>query len=109
MADRTSSRVVLVTGGATGIGAAVARRAIAEGAAVVIAGRRRDVGQKTAADQRRDGGLAMFVAADVTVEAEVSALVEATLTEFGRLDGAFNNAGGVNAPGAQPHRPSRRS
>jgi NAD(P)-dependent dehydrogenase (short-subunit alcohol dehydrogenase family) len=46
MADRISSRVVLVTGGATGIGAAVARRAIAEGAAVVIAGRHRDVGQR---------------------------------------------------------------
>lgn len=75
MAGRMSSKVVLVTGGATGIGAAVARRAIAEGAAVVIAGRRRDVGQKAAADLSRDGGPAMFVAADVTVEAEVSALV----------------------------------
>jgi NAD(P)-dependent dehydrogenase (short-subunit alcohol dehydrogenase family) len=99
MVGRLASKVVLVTGGATGMGRAVARRAAAEGAAVVIAGRRAEVGQRAAAQLRDDGGRALFVAADVTVEAEVDRLVAATVAEFGRLDGAFNNAGGVNGSG----------
>jgi NAD(P)-dependent dehydrogenase (short-subunit alcohol dehydrogenase family) len=92
---RLGSKVVLVTGGGTGIGRAVARRVAAEGAAVVIAGRRDDVGERAAGEIRSTGAEALFVAADVTVEAEVAALVAAAVDRFGRLDGAFNNAGGV--------------
>jgi NAD(P)-dependent dehydrogenase (short-subunit alcohol dehydrogenase family) len=99
MVGRLASKVVLVTGGATGIGRAVARRAAAEGAAVVIAGRRRDVGQQAAAQLRDEGARVLFVGADMTAEAEADRLVAAALTEFGRLDGAFNNAGGVNGMG----------
>jgi NAD(P)-dependent dehydrogenase (short-subunit alcohol dehydrogenase family) len=96
---RLASKVVVVTGGGTGIGRAVAARAAAEGAAVVIGGRRQDVGGRAAAELRASGGRALFVATDVTVEADVARLVEAAVTEFGRLDGAFNNAGGVTATG----------
>jgi NAD(P)-dependent dehydrogenase (short-subunit alcohol dehydrogenase family) len=96
---RLASKVVVITGGGTGIGRAVAARAAAEGAAVVIAGRREDVGGRAAAQLRESGGRALFVATDVTVEADVARLVEAAVTEFGRLDGAFNNAGGVTATG----------
>jgi len=96
---RLASRVVVVTGGGTGIGRAVAARAASEGAAVVIGGRRRDVGGRAAAELRGSGGRALFVATDVTVEADVARLVEAAVAEFGRLDGAFNNAGGVTATG----------
>ena len=99
MAARLQSKVVIVTGGATGIGRAVASRVVAEGGAVVIAGRRADAGEQAAAELRKDGGQALFVATDVTVEREAERLVEAAVAEFGRLDGAVNNAGGVNAMG----------
>ena len=52
MAGRLSSKVVIVTGGSTGIGWAVADRVAAEGGAVVIAGRRRDLGERAAAELR---------------------------------------------------------
>ncbi|GAB4587942.1 SDR family oxidoreductase [Nocardia sp. IFM 10818] len=48
---------------------------------------------------RASGGRALFVPADVTVEADVARLTEAAMSEFGRLDGAFNNAGAINAFG----------
>ena len=99
MAGRLASKVVIVTGGATGTGRAVAGRAVADGAAVVIGGRRRDAGERAAGQLRRGGGRALFVATDVTVEREVERLVETAVAEFGRLDGALNNAGGVNAAG----------
>jgi NAD(P)-dependent dehydrogenase (short-subunit alcohol dehydrogenase family) len=106
MPGRLEAKVVLVTGGSTGIGRAVAARSLAEGAAVVIAGRRRDVGERTAAELRAavdtsgtGGGDVRFVAADVTSEEQVSALVDTTVRTFGRLDAAFNNAG-IQAPPA---------
>jgi NAD(P)-dependent dehydrogenase (short-subunit alcohol dehydrogenase family) len=94
VSGRLDSRVVLVTGGSSGIGRAVAQRAAAEGAAVVIGARRRDAGEAVA---REVGGV--FVAADVTVEAEARGLADAALRKCGRLDGAFNNAGSVAATG----------
>jgi NAD(P)-dependent dehydrogenase (short-subunit alcohol dehydrogenase family) len=102
MAGRLSSKVVIVTGGSTGIGRAVADRIAAEGGAVVIAGRRPELGEQAAAALRARGGQARFVATDVTVEQEVRRLVEAAVAEFGRLDGALNNAGGVNATAPLP-------
>jgi NAD(P)-dependent dehydrogenase (short-subunit alcohol dehydrogenase family) len=99
MAGPLASKVVIVTGGATGIGRAVADRVVSDGGAVVIGGRRRDTGERAAGQLREAGGRALFVAADVTVEREVERLVAAAVAEFGRLDGAVNNAGGVNASG----------
>jgi NAD(P)-dependent dehydrogenase (short-subunit alcohol dehydrogenase family) len=91
---RLASKVVVVTGGSSGIGRAVAERVAAEGAAVVIGARRAEVGREAAAGIRAGGGRALFVATDVTVEADVAELARAAVREFGRLDGAFNNAGG---------------
>jgi NAD(P)-dependent dehydrogenase (short-subunit alcohol dehydrogenase family) len=102
MIGRLASKVVVVTGGGTGIGRAVARRVVAEGAAVVIAGRREEVGEQAAAELRGGGGQALFVATDVTVESDAERLVQAVVAEFGKLDGAFNNAGGVTATGPVP-------
>jgi len=99
MAGPLASKVVIVTGGASGIGRAVAGRIIADGGAVVIGGRRRDAGERAAEQLRAGGGRALFVAADVTVERDAERLVAAAVTEFGRLDGAVNNAGGVSAAG----------
>jgi NAD(P)-dependent dehydrogenase (short-subunit alcohol dehydrogenase family) len=99
MAARLASKVIVVTGGSSGIGRAVAERVAAEGATVVIGARRTDAGEQVAAGIRAAGGRARFVATDATVEAEVAGLVGVAVEEFGRLDGAFNNAGGVNASG----------
>jgi NAD(P)-dependent dehydrogenase (short-subunit alcohol dehydrogenase family) len=99
---RLASKVVIVTGGASGIGRAVAQRVAAEGAAVVIAGRRREPGERAAAELRAGGARGLFVEADVTVEADVERLTGAAVAEFGRLDGAVNNAGGVRPAGTVP-------
>src|SRR6266550_2695555 len=99
MAGPLASKVVIVTGGASGIGRAVAGRVVSDGGAVVIAGRRRDAGEQAAEQLRAGGGRALFVATDVTVERDAERLVAAAVTEFGRLDGAVNNAGGVSAAG----------
>lgn len=91
---RLAGKVCLVTGGAGGIGRAAAIRMAQEGAAaVVIAGRRQPVGEAVAAELRAAGADALFVATDVTRDAEVERLVAATLERFGRLDAVFNNAG----------------
>ncbi len=89
-----NDKVVLVTGGNSGMGRATAERLAREGAAVVIAARRKDLGEEVAEGIRSAGGQALFVGTDVTVEAEVEAAVAAAVREFGKLDGAFNNAGG---------------
>ncbi|MEU6786068.1 SDR family NAD(P)-dependent oxidoreductase [Nonomuraea angiospora] len=99
MAADLASKVVVITGGTSGIGKAVAERVAADGGAVVIAARREDVGAQVAADIQAKGGRALFVPADVTVEADAERVVRSAVTEFGRLDGAFNNVGGVNGTG----------
>ena len=83
-------KVVIITGGTSGIGARTAELFVEEGASVVIAGRRRDVGDDLAA---RLGPSARFVQADVAEEAELRALIEGTAARFGRLDVLFSNAG----------------
>ncbi|HEX4261218.1 MAG TPA: glucose 1-dehydrogenase [Acetobacteraceae bacterium] len=94
VSGRLAAKVCLVTGGGSGIGRATALRLALEGAAaVVVAGRRPDAGEAVAAEVRSAGAESMFVAADVTREADVADLIAATLRRFGRLDAAFNNAG----------------
>jgi NAD(P)-dependent dehydrogenase (short-subunit alcohol dehydrogenase family) len=76
-----------------GIGRAVADRLAAEGATVVIAARREDVGAAAAARLRAAGHDVHFVRADVTQEDDVVRLVDSVTDAHGRLDAAFNNAG----------------
>ncbi|WP_067823601.1 SDR family NAD(P)-dependent oxidoreductase [Nocardia inohanensis] len=99
MGNRFASKVVLITGATSGIGVAVARRIAAEGGAVVLGARGKEAGDRVAEEIRGAGGKALFVPTDVTVEADVARLTSAAVEEFGRLDGAFNNAGAVNAFG----------
>lgn len=98
MAELTG-KVVLVTGGTSGIGRAAAIAAAAAGAKVVVSGRREAEGAETVSRIAADGGEARFVRADGAIEEEVRALVDATVEAYGRLDAAFNNAGiGIAAP-----------
>jgi NAD(P)-dependent dehydrogenase (short-subunit alcohol dehydrogenase family) len=86
----------LVTGSAGGIGRATALALAREGAAGVLVTdlqSRRDDGEETVRLIEQDGGHAVFVAGDVSVEADCRSVVENTVEAFGRLDFAHNNAG----------------
>lgn len=88
-----AGKVAIVTGGGSGIGRAVALALAGHDARVVVAGRRASPGEETVAAIRRAGGQAAFRRTDVTVSAEVAALVRFAVDAFGSLDIAFNNAG----------------
>jgi len=88
LTQRLRDRVVVVTGGAGGIGLATARRLAAEGARVVIA----DVDPATGSAAAQEVG-GLFVATDVTDDAQVANLFAVAHDTFGAVDVAFNNAG----------------
>lgn len=88
-----SGKVALVTGGSSGIGRATAIRFAARGARVALVDRETRGGEETVRIIEQRGGEATFIAADVTVEADVRSTLRATLERFSRLDFAFNNAG----------------
>jgi len=94
-----SNQVVLITGALTGIGRATAVAFAKAGADVVISGRHADEGQKLAAELRSFGAEAEFVQADVRRESDVQKLIDHTMSRFGRLDAAVNNAGTEGKPG----------
>jgi NAD(P)-dependent dehydrogenase (short-subunit alcohol dehydrogenase family) len=94
-----AGKVALVTGAGSGIGRACGLAFAREGARVVLAGRRSWLLEETAAEVRRAGGDALVVPADVTRAAEVQRLVQEVLDRWGRLDCAFNNAGGFGDSG----------
>jgi NAD(P)-dependent dehydrogenase (short-subunit alcohol dehydrogenase family) len=83
-------KVAIVTGGATGIGKAVAQALVARGVAVVIAGRSQQRGDAAAAEI---GGNTLFVQTDVSQEGDIERLLTTTLDRYGRLDYLVNNAG----------------
>jgi NAD(P)-dependent dehydrogenase (short-subunit alcohol dehydrogenase family) len=93
MTKDLEGKVVLVTGGTSGIGRETAVLFARTGAKVVIAGRREIEGEGTTELVRAAGGEGLFVKVDVSKAAEVEALIQKTVERFGRLDVAFNNAG----------------
>src|SRR6266436_7406168 len=92
MAD-LKGKVGIVTGGGTGIGRATALAMSKVGAALVIGNRDATKGEEIVQRIRQAGGRAVFQKTDVSKPADVKALVEKAVAEFGRLDVAFNNAG----------------
>jgi NAD(P)-dependent dehydrogenase (short-subunit alcohol dehydrogenase family) len=84
---------VLVTGGGGRIGAATARRIVAEGGAVALLDRADSAAERVAAELRQGGGRAEAIVGDVTSEADVQAAVTRATAMTGRLDGVVVNAG----------------
>ena len=94
------NKVALVTGGSSGMGRSAALLFAKRGAKVVVAARREAEGQTVVDQIRQSGGEASFVKTDVSQPAEIEALIQKTVSLYGQLDYAFNNAGteGVFAP-----------
>lgn len=92
MAGRFEGKVALITGAASGIGAATARRLAREGARVVIADINEAGAKQVAEDIQRAGGVAIVVRADVSDPREVEAMTARAVEAFGRLDILHNNA-----------------
>lgn len=92
--NKLKDKVAIVTGGSKGIGAGIARQLAADGAKVIVnyASSRSDA-DKVVADIEAAGGKAMAVAADITCQTEVEALINAAVSHYGRLDIVVNNAG----------------
>jgi len=88
-----TEKVVLITGGTDGLGAALADRLIEEGARVAVCGRDPDRLDTTEQRLRGAGGDALAVQADVTNLADLERFVDAAVARWGRLDGLVNNAG----------------
>ncbi|MBK9750915.1 MAG: SDR family oxidoreductase [Chloroflexi bacterium] len=88
-----AEKVILVTGGASGIGRETALALAGEGARVVVSDVNAALGAETAEQIQAAGGGAIFVPCDVSKAEQVRALIAATDETYGHLDGAFNNAG----------------
>ncbi|MGF1752758.1 SDR family oxidoreductase [Vibrio makurazakiensis] len=88
--ENFESKVVLITGGGTGIGKATASAFIAQDATVIITGRRQEVLEKTAQEL---GAKCHFIAGDISKSGEPSRMTEEVIRKFGRLDVLVNNAG----------------
>jgi len=88
-----SGKTAIVTGAGNGIGAATTARLAAEGANVVVCDINREAAEAHAAKLRENGANALAVIANVTIEADVAAMVEKTVAQFGGVDILVNNAG----------------
>ncbi len=100
-----NGKVAIVTGSGTGIGRAIAKTLAANGAAVMLAGRREAPLQAVQAEIQAAGGVAAYMSSDVGNLDQCAALVKGTVDKFGRLDILVNNATAQKAPnGPRPER-----
>jgi len=91
--DNIAGKIIVITGASSGLGEASARLLSAEGAIVVLGARRVERIQALADELVTKGGRAMARATDVTQRTQVSALIDAAVQTFGRIDVLINNAG----------------
>ena len=96
MSRRLEGKVAVITGGASGIGEGTARMFVDHGAKVIVADVQDDAGRALVAEL---GDGAAFARCNVTLESDVAAAVDLAVSEFGRLDVMFNNAGIIGAVG----------
>ncbi len=89
---RLKDKVAIVTGGSSGIGRAICRRFADEGALVAIGDIDIEGGQETLRLIQEARGIATYIRADVSVESEIDAMVDATIRAFGRIDILVNDA-----------------
>ena len=92
---RLKNKVVLITGGGSGIGEAMAKTFAREGAKIAVTGRRKEELERVVKDIERNGGKALALPGNVTNEADVQIAVATTVKTFGRLDVLVNNAGNL--------------
>lgn len=93
MQNDYTNKIVLITGGTSGIGKVTAIAFANAGAKVVLTGRREKEGAEVVAEIEKNGGTASFVRADVSKDADIVKAVDFVVATYGRLDVAFNNAG----------------
>ena len=93
MSHRLDSKVAVITGAGSGIGAATAHAMAREGASVVVADVNLESAETVASEITEAGGVATPVRADVTVDADVAGMIAAAVESYGRLDVLHNNAG----------------
>jgi NAD(P)-dependent dehydrogenase (short-subunit alcohol dehydrogenase family) len=101
MTGRLVNKVAIISGATSGIGKATALLFAAEGAEVVITGRRMELGQRVENEIREQGGRCLFLESDHSQAEACSRVIERTLAEFGRVDILFNNAGVVTSGTAE--------
>ncbi|KAK1425738.1 hypothetical protein QVD17_21093 [Tagetes erecta] len=94
---RLANKVAIVTGGARGIGESIVRSFIEQGAKVVIADIRNDLGKSVCQDIGVDDSVS-FVHCDVTIESDVENVINTTIAKYGQLDVMVNNAGITDEP-----------
>ncbi len=102
-----TDKVLLITGGASGIGRATVRRCAEKGATVVVADLNLDGAKAVADEVAAAGGTAHAVAVDVSDFAAVERAVQSAVDAFGRLDGIFNNAGIAGGRPLLDHDPAK--
>ncbi|EDX83523.1 oxidoreductase, short chain dehydrogenase/reductase family [Synechococcus sp. PCC 7335] len=103
--SRFTDKIVLITGATSGIGESTARAFAAEGATVHFCGRREELGEQVAQSIREAGGKATYQKADVRSESEIQMFVDTCVSQYGRIDIAFNNAGVESSPATIAERP----
>jgi NAD(P)-dependent dehydrogenase (short-subunit alcohol dehydrogenase family) len=92
--DLLKDKVVLITGGGTGLGRAMGERFLQLGAKLAIAGRRENVLEQAAEEMRAGGGEVFFTPCDVRDTAQVEGMMDAVFAHYGRVDVLVNNAAG---------------
>lgn len=91
--ENISGKIIVITGASSGLGEATARMLSSMGATIVLAARRKDRIEALADELKKNGGKALAVETDVTDAAQVKALVDTAVKEYGRVDVMLNNAG----------------
>lgn len=90
---KLTDKIAIITGATSGIGWATAKLFAAEGAKLVLAGRRQEKGDILVEEIEAAGGTALFIRTDVTLKSDIDALVKGAIDSYGRIDILVNNAG----------------